>query len=182
MPVDDPDQTSTSSIFTSYVADIDSIEAAALEGFAMAVGRANDAKTVFAVHSFPKLQDLKAIGAEAQLFAFVTGLAPKTSTTAIVPQGQSTGEVWRPTSMYGRLGDVSNVAFLEDEVRRHGTDIQYMASDSRPRHEEPGLDPDQAWFWTAEWQQREREADADFAGDRHVVTDDLEAFLAELDS
>jgi len=29
------------------------------------------------------------------------------------------------------------------------------------------IDPDQAWFWTPEWQAKEREADADLAAGRH---------------
>jgi len=28
------------------------------------------------------------------------------------------------------------------------------------------IDPEQAWFWTREWQQREREADKDLATDK----------------
>ena len=40
---------------------------------------------------------------------------------------------------------------------------------------------DQAWFWTARWQQMEREADADVAAGRVVATDGPDAFLAELD-
>ena len=40
----------------------------------------------------------------------------------------------------------------------------------------------QAWFWTQEWQDRERAADADLAAGRVVVTDDAESFLAELDT
>ena len=38
----------------------------------------------------------------------------------------------------------------------------------------------QAWYWTEEWQSRERAADADLAAGRFVDTDDAESFLAEL--
>jgi hypothetical protein len=43
------------------------------------------------------------------------------------------------------------------------------------------VDPDQAWFWTPEWQRKEREAEADKAAgnaDRYASDDE---FLAALD-
>jgi hypothetical protein len=43
------------------------------------------------------------------------------------------------------------------------------------------IDPDQAWFWTPEWQAKEREADADKAAGRVERFDNDEAFLAALD-
>ena len=45
-----------------------------------------------------------------------------------------------------------------------------------------GRDPSQAWFWTDRWQQMEREADAAIAEGRVKTFDDLEGFLAHLDS
>jgi len=41
---------------------------------------------------------------------------------------------------------------------------------------------DQAWFWTERWQRMEREADADVAAGRVVVTPGPDAFFADLDS
>ena len=41
---------------------------------------------------------------------------------------------------------------------------------------------DQSWFWTERWQRMEREADASFAAGRHQTFDDVESFLADLDS
>ncbi len=41
--------------------------------------------------------------------------------------------------------------------------------------------PDQAWFWTPEWQRREREADAQIAAGLGTRYDSDEAFLASLD-
>ena len=43
-------------------------------------------------------------------------------------------------------------------------------------------DPDQAWFWTPEWQQMEREADEDIAAGRVESFDSGEAFLAALEA
>jgi hypothetical protein len=43
------------------------------------------------------------------------------------------------------------------------------------------IDPEQAWFWTREWQQREREADKDLATGRVTQFESDEDFLAELD-
>ncbi len=40
---------------------------------------------------------------------------------------------------------------------------------------------DQAWFWTPEWQEGEREADADIAAGRTTYFDSTEEFLAALD-
>ncbi|HSK50444.1 MAG TPA: hypothetical protein VK889_08115 [Solirubrobacterales bacterium] len=43
------------------------------------------------------------------------------------------------------------------------------------------IDSGQAWFWTREWQQREREADKDLAAARVTRFDNDEDFLAALD-
>lgn len=40
----------------------------------------------------------------------------------------------------------------------------------------------QAWFWTEQWQEREREADADLTAGRFTDTADAESFLAELET
>jgi len=44
------------------------------------------------------------------------------------------------------------------------------------------LNPDQAWFWTEEWQRKEREADADEAAGRTTFYASGEEFLAALDA
>ncbi len=44
------------------------------------------------------------------------------------------------------------------------------------------IDPSQAWFWSERWQQMEREADEDIAAGRVKRFDDLDSFLAYLDS
>lgn len=43
------------------------------------------------------------------------------------------------------------------------------------------IDPEQAWFWTQEWQQREREADDDLAAGRVTRFENDDEFLAALD-
>ena len=43
------------------------------------------------------------------------------------------------------------------------------------------IDPDQAWFWTPEWQAGEREAEDDLAAARFRRFDSDEDFLAHLD-
>jgi hypothetical protein len=42
------------------------------------------------------------------------------------------------------------------------------------------IDPDQAWFWTPEWQAKEREADADKAAGRGTRYHSDEEFVAAL--
>jgi hypothetical protein len=39
----------------------------------------------------------------------------------------------------------------------------------------------QAWFWTPEWQLREREVDAEIAAGHGLVHEDADALLAYLD-
>jgi len=43
-------------------------------------------------------------------------------------------------------------------------------------------DANQEWFWSDRWQEREREADDDFAAGRMATFDDVESFLADLDA
>jgi antitoxin MazE len=44
------------------------------------------------------------------------------------------------------------------------------------------VDPSQAWFWSAKWQQMEREADEDIAAGRVKRFDSMEELFADLDS
>jgi hypothetical protein len=44
------------------------------------------------------------------------------------------------------------------------------------------LNPDQAWFWTEEWQAKEREADADEAAGRMIFHASTEEFLTSLEA
>ena len=44
------------------------------------------------------------------------------------------------------------------------------------------IDPDQAWFWTPEWQEREQEAEAELARGAGVVYRSTEDFISHLES
>ena len=44
------------------------------------------------------------------------------------------------------------------------------------------VDPDQAWFWTPEWQEGEREADAELAQGSGVVYSSTDEFISHLES
>lgn len=48
--------------------------------------------------------------------------------------------------------------------------------------EPDGIDPDQAWFWTPEWQAKEREADESIAAGGLPIYYSLEEFFAALDN
>jgi len=43
------------------------------------------------------------------------------------------------------------------------------------------ITPGQEWFWSAAWQQAEKEAEADLKAGRHETFDTMEEFLADLD-
>jgi len=45
--------------------------------------------------------------------------------------------------------------------------------------EDAERNPDQAWFWTPEWQAKEREADAAIREGRFTRFDSVEEFLAD---
>lgn len=38
-------------------------------------------------------------------------------------------------------------------------------------------DPEQAWYWTEQWQAGEREAEADIAAGRHEISEDADELL-----
>ncbi len=51
----------------------------------------------------------------------------------------------------------------------------------RQHVEQEQVDPDQAWFWTPEWQAKEREAEAAIAAREGTFFASEEDFLASLD-
>jgi hypothetical protein len=44
------------------------------------------------------------------------------------------------------------------------------------------IDPEQAWFWTREWQEKEREADEDVAAGRVTSYESDDQFLGALEA
>lgn len=65
----------------------------------------------------------------------------------------------------------------------HDGEIVILTRDGRPVAKVHAIDPDQAWFWTPEWQAKEREVDEDTAaGIPDRVFDSGEEFLAYLEA
>ena len=80
------------------------------------------------------------------------------------------------------------IAIPADTRRRYGLDqpgvqVEVIESNGeiilRPHIPVPA---DQAWFWTERWQRMEREAEEDIKAGRVKASDDVDGFLAELDS
>lgn len=65
-------------------------------------------------------------------------------------------------------------------IRRHGrttgTEFPFRSASTGDER-----DPDQAWFWTPQWQAREREADEEIAAGHTTYYESGEEFLAALD-
>ena len=86
-----------------------------------------------------------------------------------------------------RLGYKTPAAFARDVLRKvmrsyphfSGADALYHGRGTAPLDTEE-RDPDQAYFWTDEWQAAEREADADIAAGRVETFDTMDEFLADL--
>ncbi len=72
----------------------------------------------------------------------------------------------------------------EDVVRRveQGIPVTLVVTTERGRLEMREIDPEQAWFWTPEWQKGEREADEDIAFGRGARYDNDEELLAALEA
>jgi AbrB family looped-hinge helix DNA binding protein len=85
---------------------------------------------------------------------------------------QSRGLIAIPTAIRRRFGLDQPGAQVE-VIEREGEIVL------RPQVAVPA---DQAWFWSERWQQMEREADDAVAAGRIVTVEDVEEFLADLDS
>ncbi|SHF06894.1 looped-hinge helix DNA binding domain-containing protein, AbrB family [Ferrithrix thermotolerans DSM 19514] len=85
---------------------------------------------------------------------------------------QSRGLIAIPTSIRRRFG-----------LDQPGAQVEVIERENeivlRPHIAVPS---DQAWFWKERWQQMEREADEDISAGRVVVSEDIDEFLADLDS
>ena len=80
------------------------------------------------------------------------------------------------------------IAIPADTRRRYGLDQPGVQVEVVERDGEIVLRPhipvpsDQAWFWTERWQRMEREAEEDIKAGRVKIFEDVDEFLAELDS
>lgn len=85
---------------------------------------------------------------------------------------QGRGVVALPAELRRRLGLDTEGAQMEVTEREDGV------IELRPSIPVPA---DQAWFWTARWQEREREVDALAAGGKVATDESTDEFLAALD-
>jgi hypothetical protein len=109
----------------------------------------------------------------------------------------STGDGWRMVhrratswfqdGCYGRCVTKADLhrlvdAVPEDVVQRieHGGPVTFVLMKVRGQLELREIDPQQAWFWTPEWQEGEREADEDIAAGRGTRYNSDVEFLAGL--
>jgi hypothetical protein len=72
----------------------------------------------------------------------------------------------------------------EDAVRRieRGGLVMPVVTRENGRLEAREIYPEQAWFWTPEWQEGEREANAQLAAGQATIYNSDEEFLHHLDS
>lgn len=65
-----------------------------------------------------------------------------------------------------------------DDIDLSPHEPKFDATSTHSREIESSPDPEQAWFWTAEWQSGEREASEDIAAGRVESFDSAQDFLA----
>ncbi len=94
----------------------------------------------------------------------------------------------RATTVVARLGASDGVALPESIKQAAGLsdgDTVYLealgSGDGVIRVQVRKIDPDQAWFWTKEWQAGEREADEEIKAGQGRVFYSEEDFLASLE-
>lgn len=83
------------------------------------------------------------------------------------------------------LNDSGQVT-IPDDIRAElhlapGQPVEIVVHDGGVLIRPIDIDPEQAWFWTPEWQAKEREADRDYAAGRFTRYYSTEEFLASLD-
>jgi hypothetical protein len=80
-----------------------------------------------------------------------------------------------------RLGyDVTASRHVRPMAEAHQLWHLYSGHPVRDPETTPG-DPEQAWFWSGSWQERESEADADIAAGRVRQFDSMEELFADID-
>src|SRR5687767_5388544 len=72
--------------------------------------------------------------------------------------------------------EIRAAAGIED-----GDAVEFTVVDGRVVLRPFKIDPDQAWFWTPEWQAKEREVDANLAAGRFERYHSTEEFFAALE-
>lgn len=72
----------------------------------------------------------------------------------------------------------------EDVIQRidTGCPVTFVVTKEQGRLELREINPEQAWFWTPEWQEGEREADAQLAAGEGTIYYSNEEFLAALEA
>ncbi len=84
---------------------------------------------------------------------------------------QGRGQLTLPDEIL-RAAHLEEGALFEAELTQDGILLRHQLE----------IDPDQAWYWTPEWQAGEREVDEDAAAGRVRTFDSTEEFLQALDS
>lgn len=79
------------------------------------------------------------------------------------------------------VGVVISVLFLRRAGRDAAVEMTTATNERLNRIEHILTAPDQAWYWTDQWQRGEAEADADLAAGRGTVHQNEDDFLAALD-
>ena len=97
--------------------------------------------------------------------------APLQATTMVVKLGQGEG-LTLPEQLRHAAGLAAGDTLYVEVID---------AGDAGLRVRLRKIDPDQAWFWTPEWQAKERAADEDIAAGRTTYYDSDEEFIASLD-
>ena len=73
----------------------------------------------------------------------------------------------------GRINDSGKLELELPEALPPGTVVHVTIEPS---------DPDQAWFWTSDWQARERAVDQEIAAGQYTDFSSMEEFLDDLDN
>jgi hypothetical protein len=79
-------------------------------------------------------------------------------------------------TIYRTKADDLDVSFVEAlKSLFGGREVDIIV---RPTERKPG----QEWFWTAEWQEAEREVEEDLAAGRYETFDTIDEFIASLET
>lgn len=91
----------------------------------------------------------------------------------------------RGTIKLGRTGQVTIPKEIREALHLKAGDVLHVVADDGRvvLLPESSIDPDQAWFWTEEWQKGEREADEDIrAGRTYGPFDSVEEMMKHFEA